>query len=459
MNFSFYRFRSYIKALVSSVRLACCHPKSFLRRSYSRSSLDIGVIPFDQNILKVEIHRKYERYSENARRKEVFLKKEVARAMFPNRKFICFPSNMISEDYQDHIIYNKNFIGVQIFTVKRQYDGSRNRNGEKQNPEPASQNSLNVELNVMPYPPFPSPAPTAVSASPHRYQNQQFYSTVDVPTDQRRKKRRDKRKWRSSGESYSKYSSNSSPDQDIEKIIGRDPEIRDSINSALQKNCTYNSNSDVSKQPKSNKGKRFLSAKFSSTKKTTLHLRNSNSVYKSTSQITTCSPLSTKHSQKASSAMELDLLSRKQFRSVLNHSTKPNKTIKASLRLNDECFCREFICPTTENEVDQTSLLNEENNDIDNEQTSGRESSLSYYTGMNEEPVKNVVFHPLLPSLSSSVKQISGGEKCRPHENSDTRNENQRNTDIYATPSKSMAGDIKQNKIRITVEISPEPSL
>ena len=91
----FCRFRSYTKALVSSVRLACCHPKSLLRRSYSRSSLDIGVIPFDQNILKVEIHRKYERYSENARRKEVFLKKEVARAMFPNRKFICFPLNMI----------------------------------------------------------------------------------------------------------------------------------------------------------------------------------------------------------------------------------------------------------------------------------------------------------------------------------------------------------------------------
>ena len=97
MNFSFNRFRSYIKALVSSVRLACCHPKSLLRRSYSRSSLDIGVIPFDQNILKVEIHRKYERYSENARRKEVFLKKEVARAMFPNRKFIYFSLiNLIS---------------------------------------------------------------------------------------------------------------------------------------------------------------------------------------------------------------------------------------------------------------------------------------------------------------------------------------------------------------------------
>ena len=55
MIFSFYRFRSYIKALVSSVRLACCHPKSLLRRSYSRPSLDIGIIPFDQNILKVEV--------------------------------------------------------------------------------------------------------------------------------------------------------------------------------------------------------------------------------------------------------------------------------------------------------------------------------------------------------------------------------------------------------------------
>ena len=108
MNFSFYRFRSYIKALVSSVRLACCHPKSLLRRSYSRSSLDIGVIPFDQNILKVEIHRKYERYSENARRKEVFLKKEVARAMFPNRKFIYFPLNIIFVNctYQSYIIYD-----------------------------------------------------------------------------------------------------------------------------------------------------------------------------------------------------------------------------------------------------------------------------------------------------------------------------------------------------------------
>ena len=313
---------------------------------------------------------------------------------------------------------------------------------------------------MVPCPPFPSPAPTAVTASPHRHQNQKFYSIVDVPTDQRRKKRKDKRKWRSSGESNSKYSSNSSPDRDIEKIVGRDQEIRNSMNLALQKNCTYNSNLDVSKCSKSNKGKRFLSAKFSSTKKTTLHLKKNNSVYKSTSQITTCSPLSTKHSQKASSAMELDLLSRKQFRSVLNHSTKPNTTVKASSRLNDECFCREFICPTTENEVDQTSLLNEEHNDIDNEQTSGRESSLSYYTGMNEEPVKNVIFHPLLPSLSSSLKQISGGgDKYRSYENSDTHNEKQRNTDIFATPLKSMAGDIKQNKIVITVEISPEPSL
>ena len=86
----FQRFRSYIKALVSSIRLACCNPKRLLRRSYSRSSLDIGVIPFDQNLMKVEIHRRYERYTENAR-----IKKAAACALFPTRKYMNHNVNTI----------------------------------------------------------------------------------------------------------------------------------------------------------------------------------------------------------------------------------------------------------------------------------------------------------------------------------------------------------------------------
>ena len=77
---------------MSSIRLACCNPKRLLRRSYSRSSLDIGVIPFDQNLMKVEIHRRYERYTENAR-----IKKAAACALFPTRKYINF--NVNATDY------------------------------------------------------------------------------------------------------------------------------------------------------------------------------------------------------------------------------------------------------------------------------------------------------------------------------------------------------------------------
>ena len=77
----FQRFRSYIKALVSSIRLACCNPKQLLRRTVSRSSLDIGVIPFNQNLMKVEIHRRYEKYTENTR-----IKKAAANALFATSK-------------------------------------------------------------------------------------------------------------------------------------------------------------------------------------------------------------------------------------------------------------------------------------------------------------------------------------------------------------------------------------
>ena len=63
---NFYRFRSYIKALFLSIKMACCNPKRLLRRSYSRSSLDIGVIPFDHNLMKAEMNRRVEQYTCNS---------------------------------------------------------------------------------------------------------------------------------------------------------------------------------------------------------------------------------------------------------------------------------------------------------------------------------------------------------------------------------------------------------
>ena len=42
-----FRFRGYIKALLTSVRTVCCQPGS-LFRSHSKSSLDIGVVPVDR---------------------------------------------------------------------------------------------------------------------------------------------------------------------------------------------------------------------------------------------------------------------------------------------------------------------------------------------------------------------------------------------------------------------------
>ena len=62
----FCRFRSYIKALFLSIKMACCNPKRLLRRSYSRSSLDIGVIPFDHNLMKAEMNRRVEQYTCNS---------------------------------------------------------------------------------------------------------------------------------------------------------------------------------------------------------------------------------------------------------------------------------------------------------------------------------------------------------------------------------------------------------
>ena len=41
---------------MSSVRLVCCEPKRFFRRSYSKSSLDIGVVPVDRGVIKMELH-------------------------------------------------------------------------------------------------------------------------------------------------------------------------------------------------------------------------------------------------------------------------------------------------------------------------------------------------------------------------------------------------------------------
>ena len=311
-------------------------------------------------------------------------------------------------------------------------------------------------MKILPCPPFPSPIPSMVSPSPTKYQKQKFHSHADIPTDEKRKKRRTKRKWKSSGENLSRNSSNSSPDQSIDSKIDRDQEMRRNTKFVLQKNCTYNSVSDISKNVKSTKGQRCLSEKFTTSRKRTFHFKKQNIIHKSTSQITTCSPLSTKHSQKASSAMELDLLSRKQFRSTPNSYTKTLQTIKASSRLTEECVERENICRTIKNAVEDNIFLEGDLIDEDEKQTSGRESSLSYYTGMNEEPMKNTIFHPLLPSLSSSLKKINISDKYRSDENSDV--ERPTNGDIFASPLKSNDGGIQHSRIRITVEISPEPT-
>ena len=42
---------------MSSVRLVCCQPGRFLlRRTNSKSSLDIGVRPVDGSVVKMELH-------------------------------------------------------------------------------------------------------------------------------------------------------------------------------------------------------------------------------------------------------------------------------------------------------------------------------------------------------------------------------------------------------------------
>ena len=62
------RFRGYIKALMSSVRLVCCEPRRLFRRSNSKSSLDIGVVPVDRGVIKMELHH----YTNNVRMKRNF---------------------------------------------------------------------------------------------------------------------------------------------------------------------------------------------------------------------------------------------------------------------------------------------------------------------------------------------------------------------------------------------------
>ena len=62
-----FRFRGYIKALMSSTRSIICNPMQLLvcRASTSRSSLDIGVIPMDKNYMMVELNRRMENYTAN----------------------------------------------------------------------------------------------------------------------------------------------------------------------------------------------------------------------------------------------------------------------------------------------------------------------------------------------------------------------------------------------------------
>lgn len=51
-----YRFRGYFQALMSSAKVLLCHPgRLFLRRSESKSSLDIGVRPMD-GVVRMELH-------------------------------------------------------------------------------------------------------------------------------------------------------------------------------------------------------------------------------------------------------------------------------------------------------------------------------------------------------------------------------------------------------------------
>ena len=327
---------------------------------------------------------------------------------------------------------------------------------EVTNPEPASQNSLNVDLGVLPFPPFPSPIQSMVS--PAKHHQQQFYSTVDVPADAKRKRRRAKREWKSTGENSSKSSSDCSPEKELSVKTDRGQEMRKSAKFALQKNCTYESGSDKSKSMKTTKGRRYVSEKLSSVKKTTLNVKKPHVLYKSTSQITTWSPLSNNNSHKASSAMELDLLTRKQFRST----PYSPQTVEVSSRWKEECMSREFICPGADNieedDISRDFFINGELIEMGEIQTSGHESPSSYYTGTDNEPMKNVLCHPLLPSLSSSLKKINKCDKYRSGEDLNSHIDKQSGNDIFQTPLKSKDGEVQANRIRITVEISPEPS-
>jgi hypothetical protein len=129
---------------------------------------------------------------------------------------------------------------------------------------------------------------------------QYAHSTVEGSSVRKRKHRRAKRKWRSSGD-------NTSSSSRSEKLDQIEDDVKEKTTPTRQKNCTYKSTDFEHGDSGNVDSREYLSEKVC-TKQKRSHSKE-NMRYKSTSQVETCSHIVIRKIRKAPSVFELDTLS------------------------------------------------------------------------------------------------------------------------------------------------------
>ena len=265
---------------------------------------------------------------------------------------------------------------------------------------------------------------SALSTPPASASCKQYaHSTMEVIPVKKRKQRRAKRKWRSSGDDKSSSSGSEKlvhTEDDIERTV------KGKINPTRQTNCTYRS-TDIQYRNTEYVDSREWLSEIVCTKQKRSHSKE-NMRYKSPSQVESCSHIVMGKIRKAPSVFELDVLSR------------------SAGRITSNMLQTEEMMPDLDNGKIESELLikKEDESDVsremflDAELIIGQGIPSSYFT--TADNIKDVLSNPLL--LSSSKKANSDDSS---RSTSDMIYNNKNTNDIYQTSQESF-NDEPQNK-------------